>query len=171
MYISRTEMDEVLVLIIQEALSLLDFASSIRANRKEKKKRGKKKPFTSCRTAYNESSIKHFHNVRKTQVRLLDLILHPLSWSLVQYGSNTVLTKHTEHKKKAFLYPTWLCMRQKKKHLMSLRKVSQSCRGFTCIAYLELLHVRYNANHRSWIFSYSSSYILSPKSYIVLYKS
>lgn len=39
MYISRTEMDEVLVLIIQEALSLLDFASSIRANRKEKEKK------------------------------------------------------------------------------------------------------------------------------------
>lgn len=42
MYISRTEMDEVLVLIIQEALSLLDFASSIRANREKKKKTERK---------------------------------------------------------------------------------------------------------------------------------
>lgn len=104
MYISRTEMDEVLVLIIQEALSLLDFASSIRANRKEKEK---KKSLTSCRTAYNESSIKHFHNVRKTQVRLLDLILHRLSWSLVQYGSNTILLNILRReKKKALLYLT-----------------------------------------------------------------
>lgn len=82
MYISCAEMDEVLVLIIQEALSLLDFASSIKANRKS---------LTSRRTVYNESSIKHFHNVRKTQVRALHLVLHQLSWSLVQYDMNTIL--------------------------------------------------------------------------------
>lgn len=42
MYISCTEMDEVWVLIIQEALSLLDFASSIRANRGKKEEVGEK---------------------------------------------------------------------------------------------------------------------------------
>lgn len=43
MYITRTEMDEVLVLIIQEALSLLDFASSIRVNREKERERGRKR--------------------------------------------------------------------------------------------------------------------------------
>lgn len=72
MYMSRVEMDWVLGgLIIQEALSLLGFASSIRMDRVEGKK-----ALTSCRTACNESSIKHFHNVRETQVWMLDLILH-----------------------------------------------------------------------------------------------
>lgn len=73
MYTSRVEMDWVLGgLIIQEALSLLGFASSIRMDRGGREK----KALTSCRTACNESSIKHFHNVRETQVWMLDLILH-----------------------------------------------------------------------------------------------
>lgn len=44
MYISCAEMDEVWGLIIQEALSLLDFASSIRAHREKKKKSRKASP-------------------------------------------------------------------------------------------------------------------------------
>jgi len=75
MYMSHVEMDWVLGgLIIQEALSLLGFASSIRMDRGERER--EKKALTSCRTACNESSIKHFHNVRETQVWMLDLILH-----------------------------------------------------------------------------------------------
>lgn len=77
MYMSCVEMDWVLGgLIIQEALSLLGFASSIRMDRGEGVGKEKKKALTSCRTACNESSIKHFHNVRETQVWMLDLILH-----------------------------------------------------------------------------------------------